>query len=168
MNLLNGNKVLVYDNDKKSQLIEKGFGEKKKNYLVLSLIEALFLMEERKFEIQNNKGKKVSLKELMKLASKEKNFLNKYTVYKDLRVRGFVIKTGFKFGFDFRVYPRGKKPGQAHTEFVVNVKGQETTASWPEFSRMIRMAGTLKTKFLQAIVDSENDVNYYKISRIVP
>jgi len=51
--------------------------------------------------------------ELMKFASKtDKKFYSKLIVYRDLRERGFVVKTGYKFGFDLRVYPRGKKPGE--------------------------------------------------------
>ncbi len=166
-NILSGEKVLVFDNTEKSQLIQRGFGEKKDNYLVLSLFEVIYLMEKGKFEVQDEKGKNLSLKDLFEIG-KEKNFLNKYTVFKDLRDRGFVTKTGLKFGFDFRVYPRGAKPGEEHTQWVIQVKGQENTCSWTEFSRMLRLSGNLKTTFLQAIVDSENDVNYYEIKRITP
>ncbi|MDO8627828.1 MAG: tRNA-intron lyase [Candidatus Diapherotrites archaeon] len=168
MNLLTGSKVLISDNDTKSRLVERGFGEKKDSYLVLSLHEALYLLEKGKFEVHTAEGKELNFEELAKVGAKEKNFHTKYIVFKDLRDRGFVTRTGFKFGFDFRVYPRGKKPGEEHTEWVIQVKGQETSQSWAEFSRIVRMSGNLKTKFLQAVVDSEDDVNYYQVERIVP
>ena len=36
----------------------------------------------------------------------------KYIVFRDLKDRGFVIKTGFKYGSEFRLYNRGGGPGQ--------------------------------------------------------
>ncbi len=168
--MLISSKVLVWENDRKSQLIEKGFGEKQETgELVLDLKEALYLMQKQKMEIENREEKKVSEKDLLKLGEKkEAKFYAKFLVYKDLRERGFVVKTGFKFGFDFRVYPRGKKPGQAHTQWVVDVATQEKRTSMPELSRMVRLAGNIKTMMLQAVVDSENDINYYQMERVTP
>ena len=163
------NKVIVHDNDLKSQLIEKGFGERQETgELVLDLKEALYLLEKKKVEIEKEE-KKFSEKELLKFGEKkEVKFYTKFLVFRDLRERGFVVKTGFKFGFDFRVYPRGKKPGQAHTQWVVDVATQEKRTGMPELSRMVRLAGNIKTILLQAVVDSENDINYYQIERITP
>ena len=46
----------------------------------------------------------------------DKQFYSKQKVHEDLREKGYCIKTGLKFGFDFRVYPRGKKNGgSTHT-----------------------------------------------------
>ncbi len=78
------------------------------------------------------------------------------------------MKTGFKFGFDFRVYPKGKLPGQAHTQWVVNAGTQDVRIGMPELSRLVRLAGNIRTMFLQAVVDSENDINYYTVDRVTP
>ena len=167
MAYLAGNRVIITEKKVKDRLIEKGYGEKEEKVLVLSLFEALYLLEKGKLEVEDVKGKKLTEKDLIRKA-KEKLFYNKFVVFRDLRDRGFVVKTGFKFGFDFRVYPRGKKPGEEHTQWVINVSPQEARCSFPEFSRMVRMAGNLRTTLLQAIVDSENQVNYYEIKRITP
>lgn len=152
------------------QLFQKGFGERDADKkLVLDLKEALYLAEKEKLEILDLKGKPVSEKALLKLGEKlEKKFYSKLLVFKDLRERGFVVKTGFKFGFDFRVYPRGKKPGEEHTQWVIHVGTQDEHFSLPEFSRMIRLSGNLNTMPLLAVVDSEDDINYYEIKRITP
>ncbi|MBU0635416.1 tRNA-intron lyase [Candidatus Micrarchaeota archaeon] len=99
---------------------------------------------------------------------RESGFYKKFVVFKELREKGFVVKTGFKFGFDFRVYPRGKRPGEAHSQWVIEVKNQEEKMKMPELSRFVRMAQTLHTKALLAIVDAENEINYYELSRLVP
>lgn len=166
--LLIGNKAIVSKPSLASQLHQKGFGEKKEKELFLDSKETLFLLERKKIELTGKKNEKIKEKDFLKIASREKNFLEKFLVYSDLRERGFIVKTGYKFGFDFRVYPRGKKPGQAHTQWVVNVVAQEQKISLSEFSRMARLAGNIKTQLVQAVVDSETDINYYLIERLLP
>jgi len=162
------NKVVVGDKKTKDTLLQKGFGEKKGKELVLDLKEALFLLEKDKLEVELA-GKKLSAKKLREYASaREAKFYSKFLVFSDLREKGFCVKTGFKFGFDFRVYPRGKKPGEAHTQQVVKVFTQDDGKSMIELSRMVRLAGNLRTLFSIAVVDSENDINYYSIQRITP
>jgi len=169
MCFLQGNKVIVEKKRTQSQLQQKGFGERAEGEFVLDLKEAIYLLEKKKIVIKDKDGKKLSKKKLLAFAEKkEKNFYNKLVVYRNLREKGFCTKTGFKFGFDFRVYPRGKKPGQAHTQWVVHVAAQNERFSMPELSRMVRLSGNIRTALLVAIVDSENDINYYKMERVTP
>ena len=162
-----GVKVLVHSRPMIDRLFQKGFGERKDRVLVLDLNEALFLTERGKFKAFRA-GKPVSEAALRLLGQQtDTHFYKKFVVYTDFREKGFVIRTGFKFGFDFRVYPRGKKPGEAHSEFVVEVKSQSEKVSMPHLSRMVRMSQTLHTQCLVAVVDSENEVNYYSASRVV-
>lgn len=168
MAVLSGSSIVVEERSRIDSLKQKGYGELKNGKLVLDSKEAMYLLEKKKISLKDRKGKKVSKKSFEKEALKEKNFLEKYAVYKDLRERGLVTKTGFKFGFDFRVYPRGFKAGEAHSQWVIHVAKQSEKFSLPETSRMVRMSGNLKTELMIAVVDSEHDVNYYKISRIVP
>ncbi len=170
MPLLVNDKVLVTENKLKSQLIQKGFGEKKPTgELVVELKEAIYLLEKGKFPLEDSKGKEVSRETLFKLGEKkEKEFYSKYLVYADLRERGFVVKTGFKFGFDLRVYPRGKRPGEEHSKWVVSVATQRDKLSMTQLSRMVRLSGNIKTVVLQAVVDSEDDINYYELKRLTP
>ena len=169
MELLTHNKVIVQSNKAKSVLIEKGYGEKKEGLLVLDLREALYLLEKGKIEIQDEKDDEYSFEKLLKYASgKEPKFYTKYLVYKDLREKGYCPKTGFKFGFNFRIYPKGKNVGEAHTEFVVHVSTQDNSITMPELSRMVRMSQTLNTMLVVAVVDSEDDINYYKFERMTP
>ncbi|MFH1225166.1 MAG: tRNA-intron lyase [Candidatus Diapherotrites archaeon] len=182
MALLIDNKVLVDDRKLADQLQQKGFGERCGREFVLDLYEAAYLLEKGKIEITGSegaqaKGKKEKKKKARALgfeeilgagSALEKNFYTKFIVYRDLRERGYCIKTGFKFGFDFRVYPRGKMQGQEHSQWVINVATQQGKWSMPEFSRMVRLSGNLKTVMLQAVVDAENDINYYEVKRVTP
>lgn len=168
-NLLLADKVLVKKNKDKSSLIPKAFGEKSKTDYVLDLIEAYYLMEKGKLGIEDKKGKTIEAEELLRIGQKKiKDFYKKFLVYQDLRDRGFVVKTGFKFGFDLRVYPKGKKPGEEHTQWVISVKGQNDRINFIELSRKVRLSGNIKTKLMFAVVDSENDINYYECVRATP
>ncbi|HIH09531.1 MAG TPA: tRNA-intron lyase [Candidatus Diapherotrites archaeon] len=170
MAILIDDKVLCKDKRLADTLRQKGFGEQTERELVFDLFEALYLQEKEKFAIADSKsGNAVLEEDLIKYSSKKvKNFYLKYQVFRDLRGRGFVVKTGFKFGFDFRVYPRGKKPGEAHSQWCINVTAQDDKYNFIELSRMVRLAGNLKTKLLNAVVDSENEINYYVVERVTP
>lgn len=165
--ILGSDKVIVAERKLKDQLIQKAFGEQKEGRLVLDLFEAAYLLGKKKLEIVDSKTKKISLEKLEQHAQKrDKCFHEKFVVFKELRDRGFVVKTGLKFGFDFRVYPPGKRPGQAHTQWVVNVATQNERFTMPQISRMIRLSGNLNTILLNAVVDSEDDVSYYELRRV--
>ncbi len=169
MCILVQNKVVVEGRKLQSQLQQKGFGERTEHEFVLDLKEAIYLLEKKKIKLKGSNGKKAGKRALLQKAErKEKNFFSKFVVFRDLRDRGFCVKTGFKFGFDFRVYPRGKKPGQAHTQWVVHVATQDERMGMPALSRAVRLAGNIRTTLLLAVVDSENDINYYSVERITP
>lgn len=169
MAILIKDKVWVNERKLADQLIQKGFGEWKNHKLVLDMLEANLLLEKDKLEVFDSKNKKIDAENLVKKAQlMDKRFGTKYVVYSDLRERGFVTKTGFKFGADFRVYPRGKKPGEEHTQWVVHAQTQNEKFTLTEFSRFVRLAGNLRTVLLFAVVDSEDDINYYEIKRITP
>ena len=161
-----GNKVIVDNSTLKGQLVQRGFGESKGRTLVLDIYEAVFLSIKGKIDAADSKGKEKSAKDLLVLGMKmDKEFYSKLLVYSDIREKGFSIKTGLKFGFDFRVYPKGKRMGQAHSKFVIKVVDESEKLSMPELSGMSRLSGNLHTKAVLAIVDSENYISYYSIER---
>jgi tRNA-intron endonuclease, archaea type len=155
------NKIIIENNTLKSILIQKGFGEKNEKELVLDLYEGLYLLENKKIII-----KKITKKEIMQIGLKyDKNFYSKYLVYNELRTKGYCIKTGLKFGFDFRIYPKGKIMGQSHSEFGLNVLKESEKLSMTQISRLTRLSGNIHIKMIIAIVDNENSINYYEINR---
>ena len=160
---LKSNRVVVKDASFRDSLISKGFGEKKDYDLILDLNEALYLIENKKISIFDENEKKVSFDKLHKKLGKEGPF--SYVVFEDLRKKGFVVKTGLKFGFPFRVYPKGKNPDESHTESVVLIMPQEKNLSMYQFTRASRMASTVNTKLMIAVIGSGNDIVYFEVSR---
>ena len=127
------------------------------------------------FEKQKSKKKIFTFKELMEIGSKIVNqFHSQFVVFRDLRERGYLVKTGYKFGAHFRVYERGvklirgPKAPHEHTKWVVHAVPEESAFSLPEMSRAVRLAHNIRATFLWAIVDRESDVTFYELKRLTP
>mgnify|MGYP000585145174 CR=1 FL=1 len=164
--ILSGTKVLVGDGDLKSQLKERGFGELEDKALILSLIEAAYLVGAGKMEVFRG-SEAITFDELVRLGSeKEEEFYNKYLVYRDLRERGLLVKTGLKFGTDFRLYERGEGVGRGHSRYLVHVVPEEYTCSFPEMARALRLAKNVNKDMIYAIVDEDCDITYYLVDRV--
>lgn len=130
----------------------------------LPLLEALYLLEKKRIKITDTKKKKIDADKFLKKAQKlEPNFWIRYCVFKDMRNRGYIIKTALKFGADFRVYDRGVKPGEDHARWVVYPVHESSTLTWYEFAAKNRVAHSTKKRLMMAIVDDERDVTYYEI-----
>lgn len=140
------------------------FGEKDDELVIYMPCEALYLMQEKKLSLV--KGKKnlsysEALKELRKI---DKKVSLTYPVYRDLRKKGYILKTGLKFGGDFRVYKAGEKPGKTHSAWIVSCQKENEKVMWSDFSAKSRVANSTRKKLLLALVDQENSPNYYEIS----
>lgn len=160
------NKVIVEDATLKGTLVEKGFGENKGRKLILDLFEAVYLVEKEKIIVLDKKGKELSSIKILNIGLDcDKNFYSKCVVYSDIKEKGYCVKTGLKFGFDFRIYPKGKKMGDAHSEFGLNVASENEKISMTQLSRVIRLAGNIHIKAILAVVDREDEVNYYSLDR---
>ncbi len=143
---------------------QSSFGEKFEDKIKYSLSEAMFLVQEGKMEIVQNK-KVLSSEELFKKISKlDKKFPIKYLVFKDLRKQGYIVKTALKFGAEFRVYEKGKKVGKVHAKWVVFTDSEGNKTSWHEFAAKNRVAHSTNKKLLLAIVDEEGKPLYYEVN----
>jgi len=143
--------------------------------LVLSLSEAHFLLERERIEVVDEEGKKLDIDGLVRHASTvEEDFFLRYRVYRDLRVRGYVVKSGLKYGTHFRVYERGVRPRkgrrsvQEHAKFLVHATSESYQCSVPELTRLVRLAHSVKKRIWMGVVDSEGDVTYLQVIRVTP
>ena len=99
-----------------------------------------------------------------KLGESDKNFGIKYAVFKDMRKKGYIVKTALKFGAEFRVYDRGKQPGEEHARWILYPVSETSTLTWHDFAAKNRVAHSTKKNLLIGIVDEEGDVSYYQVS----
>lgn len=112
------------------------------NFVVLSIFESFYLHEIGCLEVDRG--------ELQRVAEKIPDFYEKYTVYEDLKCRGFVVKTGFKFGCDFRIYRKVEAVEDLpHSEFLVLIAKKVMEPQ--ELARAIRVANAVRKKLLVAL-----------------
>lgn len=171
-------KVKVWD-DEEAQEVHSEFYYGKmiddESYLELSLVEALHLVDREELEVVEDDEVLEREELFQRFSEKDDEFDHKYATYSDLRERGFIVKTGFKFGTHFRVYPRGVNPykegpkeEREHTKWIVHAVPEDYTMSFQQMSRAVRLAQNIRAKMLWSVVDSERQVTYYRVDRITP
>ena len=161
--IVSSNSEEAYSLNKKSS-----FGEPVNDKIQYSLSETLFLFEKGKLEVIS-KNKKIPKKDLLvKLRRIDKKISLKYLVFKDLRQRGYILKTALKFGADFRVYGKGEKPGKNHAKWILFTEHESNKLAMHEFSSKNRVAHSTKKNLLLAIIDEEGKITYYEVRWIRP
>ena len=159
-----GDRVIAEPTDIVRDYYEKSrYGEPDKKKYQYLLVEALYLLERGKMVITKGRTT-LDFNKFLKLCQKaENNFWTRYTAFKDMRNRGYIVKTALKFGADFRVYDRGIKPGEDHAKWVMYPVSEKEVLTWYEFSAKNRVAHSTRKRLLIACVDSESDVTYWEI-----
>lgn len=134
------------------------FGRPKDDYLELTLIESVYLHYKGRITVELD-GKDLDLEDLIYKSSRRMdNFEVKYIVYKDLRERGYYIKPGVT---DFRVYPRGGRPGSTPSKYFVQALSERQILPLPQLIRQVETTDNLKKEMILAVVDEESDITFY-------
>jgi tRNA-intron endonuclease len=133
--------------------------------LKLDLIESTFLLESGKISVKK-KSKEMDLESLINYATSiDTSFEIKYLVYRDLRQRGYVVKTG-KQSTTFYVFQRGDIPTKTEPKYIVSAMSERAKCNIKEFSNLLDISSKEKKEFLFAIVDEEGDLTYYSASYV--
>jgi len=167
--VLMADRVLIPDPESVLALHSGGhnFGKQIGPTLQLSLIEAAFLVELGALKLTDAKvGRSVNLATLKRRArALQPDFALRLEAFKDLKGRGLIVKTGFKYGSHFRAY-EGDQNTQ-HARYLVHAVPEDYTAMWPEVSRAVRLAHGVKKEILLGKV-SKKEVEYVSLSRYRP
>ncbi|HDH06838.1 MAG TPA: tRNA-intron lyase [Thermoproteales archaeon] len=168
-----GRRIVILDPEEGGKIYSEGFYGKFyampkpkvpeiSRELELSYFDALYLLEKGKIKIVTEENKEVSIKELEDLAVKEyENFKEAYLVYRDLRNKGFIVKSGMKFGTTFAVYKFG--PGIDHAPFLVNVTRYSKKLDPIEIVRAGRLSHSVRKKLVTAYVNPKTGETHYFI-----
>jgi len=147
-------------------LFEKSrFGVKQKDKFVYMLEEAYYLIEKKKMKLFSIDDKEMDGEIfLKKIAPLDKDFLIRYIAFRDLRNKGYIVKSALKFGADFRIYESGKKIDDSHSKWICFCVSENKNLKWRDFASKNRVAHSVKKNLLICVVDQENDVSYYEVS----
>jgi tRNA-intron endonuclease len=138
-------KVIVLDPELAERLHDTAFYGKltKEKRLLLSLVEAAYLIEKGVLTVD-------SAQFGAHAATVDREFQMKYAIYADLRDRGLVPKTGYKFGSHFRVY-RGAQ--MTHSTELIHVLPETHVFSLPALARAVRLAHGVKKRMIFAFIE---------------
>jgi len=116
--------------------------------LQLSLIELLYLAQRGVLEVHDASGRLLSMNELESIfAHIDDEGKLKLKIYRELRERGYVPKSGYKFGSHFRVY---ETPEETHSTYLVHALSLERALTPPELSRAVRLAHSVHKRMVFA------------------
>ncbi len=158
---LKGDKVAVEGKDAIGELYNNlYYGRIKDDTLELALVEAAYLLDRDKVTVEHE-GKSLSFREFFIAASRLQEYFElKYIVYRDLRERGYYVQPGVT---DFRVYPRGGKPGVTASQNFVHVVTERKPLPLRELIANLKAALNVRRGMVLAIVDEESDITYYGV-----
>ena len=171
--MLLGSNIVVFDREKANTLyFRRGFYGRfftvpkpktpdVKKELELSLFDTLYLLEQGCLELYDENQVALTIEDFKNIARKSyENFDDAYAVYKDLRSRGYIVKSGMKFGSTFAVYKVG--PGFDHAPFLVHVLNYDSKLDPLEIIRAGRLSHSVRKKFLLAYRDPvDGKIRYF-------
>ncbi len=133
------------------------YKQERGSLLKLDFLETIFLAKHFGVKIINAEtSKEMKAEEILKEVVKKREYAKQlYEIYEDWRLRGYVVKTGFKFGSHFRIYFPGAGPNKKdkwiHSKHVLHVFPKEQKLLISEWARAVRVAHGVKKTFLLGI-----------------
>jgi len=132
----------------------------------LDIYETIFMLKHGALSLRNE-----NLKSVLAIAKKRiKYFIDVYSVYEEWRLNNYVVKSGFKFGTNFRIYLPGASPilksNWIHSRHVIHVFSRKSKMLISEWARAIRVAHSVKKTFILAIPGKKlkSKINSKKLS----
>ncbi len=154
----------MVDKERFGELEESGYGTREGRRLSLRDYEALYLLYAGKLELMES-GKKVSFDKFAELSQKRAgDSWTKFIIYRDLRGRGYVVREGFGFGTDLRVYERGDYPKKP-AKYVVFALDEGIEKGMSELQQSVKEMAKMGKEAIIAVIERRGEVIYYKVSR---
>ena len=159
--------VVLQKNEDAILLESKGFGVKEAGNLLLRDYEVLYLMFTKRLKLEMN-GNPVSFEDYVSFASKRnKDAWARFLIFRDLRTRGYVVREGFGFPIDFRVYDRGDFGAKA-AKYIVFGLNEGKTMSVAELKKNVDQMVAMGKEAVVAVVERRGEVIYYKVGKWRP
>jgi len=155
-----------YNNSYIGTLVKEDDAE---DILVLEPIEVLLLCERNRILLYLENDKKNSLYSFEGLLEYFSQFddrlWQKYIIYMDLRKRGYIVRTGYGEGIDFRVYKRGADFEKDSAKFLIYPVFEGYPIDLKELDKMSRVAMSSRKDLIVATVDRLSKPIYYSVNK---
>ncbi len=157
--------ILVADRERFGELEESGYGSREGKDLVLRDYEALYLVYGKKLDLEDRSGKQVTFEKLAEFAQKKAgDSWTKFVIYRDLRSRGYIVREGFGFGTDLRVYERGDYPKKP-AKYVVFALDEGIEKGMADLQKSVKEMAKMGKEAIIAVIERRGEVIYYKVSK---
>ncbi len=163
--ILLSDRVLIPSAEDAAEMRSSGFyGNQLGTGLQISMIEAAYLTGRKVLKLLSAKtGRNASFAAVMDVSARiDNSFGEKMAVYEDLKRRGFIVKTGFKYGSHFRAYDAD--PEKAHAKYLVHAVSPGYVSTWPEISRAVRLSHGVRKEILFARAAADR-ADYLELKR---
>ncbi|MHA1596880.1 MAG: tRNA-intron lyase [Candidatus Asgardarchaeia archaeon] len=160
-------KILIKGNDGIQEVRGKSFlGTLEGNTLVLMPVEALLLMERDKIAVFKD-GRELGFKELFyEVSKRDPEIWVNYVIYKDLKMRGYVVKRGVGSDILYCVYPRGADPERIPPHIYVSKIVEGEPAPLSKLREITKISESNRKKLILAVVDRVGDITYYEFEKV--
>ena len=136
--------------------------------LTLDRYESVYLLEMGRLEAHDPSGTPVEWSELFRRSTRhEPGFGVRYLVYRDLRQRGYVVRSSPP-PIAFAVLPRGGVLHKTPARFWVEAYSEREPFDLARLFDLAERAQGAKKNLLLALVDEESDLTFYRVRRPTP
>jgi len=173
--LIKEDKVIVSDKRGVEEFYNSSYmGTIKKNdegqeVLIFDAIEVLLLCERNRILLweENDKNKTPYDFEglLLYFTQFDERLWHKYIIYMDLRKRGYIVRTGYGNGLDFRVYKRGADFEKDTAKFLIYPVFEGDPIELRDLDKMSRVAMGSRKDLIVATVDRLSKPIYYSVKK---
>ncbi|MEE9377262.1 MAG: tRNA-intron lyase [Candidatus Lokiarchaeia archaeon] len=143
--------------------------EKNNEFLVLDAIEVLLLIERRRILLwKDNDENNIQYDfetALEYFTQYDERLWQKYIIYMDLRKRGYIVRTGYGDGIDFRVYKRGANFEKDSAKFLIFPVFEGKPIELRDLDKMSRVAMSSRKDLIVATVDRLSKPIYYSVKK---
>jgi len=172
--IIKEDKVLTTDSKGLEEFYENSFigtieeGAELKT-LVFDPVEVLLLIERHRLLVWENNDKSKNPYDFENILTHFTNYdeylWHKYIIYMDLRKRGYIVRTGYGDGIEFRVYKRGADFRKDTAKYLIYPVFEGGPIELRDLDKMSRVAMSSRKDLIVATVDRLSKPIYYSVKK---
>lgn len=137
--------------------------------LTLGPIEVLLLSERNRILLWEGNDKNKMLYDFENILTYftqfDERLWHKYIIYSDLRKRGYIVRSGYGNGIDFRVYKRGADFEKDSAKFLIYPVFEGNPIELRDLDKISRVAMSSRKDLIVATVDRLSKPIYYSVKK---
>jgi len=174
--IIENGKVVISDKDGIEEFYHNSYigtldkDSENEESLVLEPVEVLLLCERNRVLLYSNNNKEddnlYDFEGLLTFFSQfDDRLWQKYIIYMDLRKRGYIVRSGYGEGLDFRVYKRGADFEKDSAKFLIYPVFEGYPIDLKDLDKMSRVAMSSRKDLIVATVDRLSKPIYYSVNK---